>query len=191
MLKEIIKKCASLIGRDDIIVELEKKSFIDEIENPNLRFDIIRFMHYFNTISSGVFESHLKLEFCEKIASNSVGGISFNRFSRKVVKVLKIQDENGREINFTTSPFAVITNFNNRLFTVTYNYVPNRVNDLSDYVEEFPIDYETILCYGMIMEFLSSAGKYSESEFWRDKFCLLLFNLDSKRERRVKSTYCV
>ena len=191
MLKEIIKKCANLIGRDDIVLEIENKNSIEEIEDNNLRYEVIRFMHYYNTISSGVFEKHLKLEFCENIASNSVGELSFNRFSRKVVKVLNIQDENGREIKFSTSPFSVITDYKNCLFKVTYNYVPNRANDLNDFIEDIPLEYETVLCYGIIMEFLSSVGKYSESIFWRDKFCLLLFNLDSKKERRVKSTYCV
>ena len=191
MLKEIIKKCANLIGRDDIFIEIENKNSIEEIEDINLKYEVIRFIHYYNTISSGVFERCLKLEFCENIASNSQGELPFNRFSKRVVKVLKIQNERGREVKFSTSPFSVTTDSKNYLFKVTYNYTLSRANDLCDYVEDIPLDYETVLCYGIIMEFFSSIGKYKESDFWRDKFCTLLFNMDSKKERRVKSTYCV
>ena len=111
--------------------------------------------------------------------------------SKFPVKVIKVEDENGVKMDFYSTPNYIKVNSSNKLCFVTYKFLPLEVKDLSGKIIENSSINHRILCYGMIAEYFAGKGKLSESEFWNKKFTQELFNLKSKKERRLKSTFCL
>lgn len=193
MLKEIIKKCANFMGRDDIVRALEDstKNTFEDFEDDEIKYDLHRLMLCYNNVVTSVFENYLELIQTEEIATNSNGEIFYNYLTKLPVKIIQVEDMSKNLINFKANLKFIKTNYSNKLFTITYRYVPKEAKDLDDVIETFSPSYEMAICYGIIGEFLSFCGKYSESVSWKEKFENLLFNLKTKRERRVKSTYAI
>ena len=191
MLKDIIKRCAYLLNRIDISDTLVDVDEIEEIDDSEVKHDVLKLIDFYNSVSSSVFENYLELDFCEKILSNSESKISFDRFSKTPIKVLKVETENKNKVGFDCGVFDIIVPEPKRLYDVTYMFVPDRVYELESSTDFLPEIYQDIICYAVISEFLASISKYSESTYWREKFTSEIFKLNSKKERRVKSTYCL
>jgi len=191
MLKDIIKRCSYLLNRNDILRALDDADEIDDITDDEIKLDVIKLIDYYNTVVCSVFENYLELVFSEKILSSADSKICYERFSKMPVKVISVETELNNQVKFTKAPFCIFVPKSKELYNVTYRFVPKKVKDLGDKVECMPPLYRDIICYGILGEFLAGTSKYSESIFWKEKFTSEIFNLKTKKERRVKSTYCV
>lgn len=191
MLKDIIKRCAYLLNRTDIYDELDSAETLSDLETSDVKSEILKLIELFNIVSSTVFENYLGLLFCEKLLSNSESKISFERFSKTPVKVKKVETESGQKINFSSEVFAIKVSEPKKLYNVTYRFVPSKIYELDSSTSFLPEIYQDIICYAIMGEFLASISKYDESTYWRERFSSEIFEINSKKERRVKSTYCL
>ena len=191
MLKDILKKVANLLGRKDIAEELEKSDKLSDITCKSIQSDISNLIMNFNFIVSAIFEHYLDLIYCDKVASNSSGEIDYNKLSFHPLKIVKVEDESFYVMDFVSRCNYLKVCSPNRLYYVSYKFVPNPLGDLTDEVSFFTSEVERAVCYGVAGEFLSSNGKYSEANFWSEKLISELFKIKAKKERRVKSTFCL
>ena len=189
MLKDIIKRCAYFLNRDDIVKELDDADEIDEITDDKIKLEVLKLVDFFNIVSNSVFENYLELVFCEQILSNSDSQISFDRFSKIPVKVLNVETELGSTVNFSNNAFFVKVPSPKQLYSVTYRFVPGQLTELTDNTEFLPLIYQDIICYGILGEFLATISKFSESTYWKEKFTSELFKIKTRKERRVRSNY--
>lgn len=188
MLKDIIKRCAYLLNRVDISDALEEVNQISDLDGSDVKRDILKLIDFYNSVTSSVFENYLELTFCEKILSDGESKISFNRFSKTPVKVINIETESRNKVHFESSAFHIYVPEPKKLYLVTYRFVPNKIYELSDSTNFISENYLDIICYAVVGEFLASTSNYSESTYWRERFSSEIFKLNTKRERRIKST---
>lgn len=191
MLKDILKKVAVLLGRNDISAELDKSDKLMNITSVNLRNDISNLVMHYNFIVSAIYEHYLDLIYCDRVASNSNGEIALYKLSFRPLKVLTIEDDDFYKYDFFVRNGRIKVCSPNKLFLVSYKFTPEPVGDLSDELDFFTPDVERAICYGVAGEFLSANGKFSEANFWSEKLLTELFKIKSKRERLLKSTYCL
>ena len=71
MLKNILIKCLNLIGREDIILELEKYDSVNEIESADIKNEVIKLINTYNFVVSAIFENYIELCVTEKVMSYS------------------------------------------------------------------------------------------------------------------------
>ncbi len=191
MFKHLLIKCCNLIGREDISNELRTVESVDDINNAEIKNDVMKLISYYNYVSCSLYENYLKLFFTEKITSNSKSQIEYFVFSYKPIKIVKVEDENLEKVDFKEYPSFIITPAPKRDYYVTYRYSPLNVKHLAENIK-LPKDLdERVLCYGIASEFLASKGKFDESEFFNNKFLYEIFKIKSKKERRLKSTFCL
>lgn len=191
MLKDILKKVTTLLGRNDLTSELEKQDDFTKISSESIKRDIINLITHFNFIMSSIFEHYLDLEYCDRVASNSDCQISYNMFSFKPTKILKVEDESFYNFDFVAKCDYLRVCSPNKLFLVTYKFVPPPIQNLSDEVSFLNEQRERALCFGTASEFLCANGKFSEAKFWSDKMFSELFKIKTKKERLLKSTFCL
>jgi len=191
MLKNILINCANLIGRDDIVLELKKYEKLSDFNDENIKNDISKLLCFYNFITNSIYENYLDLVFCEKIMSDSKSSIDYFKFSKNPIKIIKVENENFKPIFFDVKPNCIITNYPNKLLYISYKFLPDAVNDLTDDISYLDRRLIRIVAYGIVSEFLASNGKISESESWNKKFLFELFKLKNNKERRLKSTFCL
>lgn len=191
MLKNILIKCANLLGRDDISTELNKSNKLNEITDNSVKNEIEKLICFYNFVTSLTFETYLNLTFTEKIHSDLNSKIEFYKFSKQPIKIIKIEKDNGEFVKFVSKSSFILTGVSNEPLNITYNFLPDDVKDFDENINYLDLKTMKILCYGIVSEFLASKGKYSESEFWNNKFLFELFKIKNNKERRLKSTFCL
>ena len=191
MFKNLLIKCCNLIGRDDIVEELKNANLIEDIVKNDIKNDIFKLISYYNYTVTSIFENYLKLEFYEKINSNYQSQIEYFFFTFRPIKIISVKDENMINQHFLVKPTFLQVNCPNKPYFVTYNYTPKEIKDLSDNIILPKIICEKTLCYGVVSEFLASKGKFEESEFFNNKFLFEIFKVKTRKERRLKSTFCL
>lgn len=189
MLKNIIIKCAELLNRDDIIDAIQTADDVSDIQNKQIQNDVTRLIHYYNFTLHAACENYLNLTSTETLESDQNKKIYFYQFDFMPVRILDVRDEGGKCMLFEVSTCFILTTSPNKLYKVTYKYIPPAIESLSEKTQ-FPENLsEKTLVYGIISEFLASKNQYSQSEFWRNKFLQDLFKLNIQKERRLKSTF--
>ena len=189
MIKQLLKKCAELINRDDILDSLKTTDSVDDISNTTIQNDIIRLISYFNFVVSNIFENYINLTETESLVSDENNRIYFSLFKKKPIKIISVKNPSNTNTHYSLHASFINTNSPNTEFNVTYNFVPSEAKDLND---EFEIPYNLntkIICYGIVSEFLASKDQFEKSEFWKNKFLYEIFKLKTKKERRLKSTF--
>lgn len=189
MLKNFIVKCAETLNRDDICGVLKFSSTLANIEDGQVKNDIIRLISYYNYISKTIFEDYVKISTTEAIVSDQNCKVGYFRLHHVPTKINKVYDKNMNEVDFETYPEFLKTNHPNKLFYVDYNYIFDDVNDLQDKIHYHFVP-ERIFVAGVVSEFLASKSLYGASEFWNKKFLDDLFSYKYRKERRLKSTFC-
>ena len=63
MFKDLLIKCCNLVGREDLSLEVENASKIDDILDISKKNEIINFFSYYNYVVCSIFENYLRLEF--------------------------------------------------------------------------------------------------------------------------------
>lgn len=189
MLKNFLIKCAMLLNRDDIIVALQNTNDISDIENEQIRNDILRLINYFNYTFSSLCENYLEITHTQPISSDSNKNIYYYKFDFAPLKILYIYDEFNNVVNFKIYSDHILLSESNKTYFVNYKYLPPEISTLDSELKISDI-LKKILCYGVVSEFLASKNLFNESEFWKTKFLNEIFKVRNKRERRFKSTFC-
>lgn len=190
MLKNLLKKCAETLNRDDIVQTLNKTNDLSEIDDGQIKNDIYRLISYFNFISKTICEDYSLLKETESILSSPTGQIEFFKFHHTPTKIIAVFDLNMNKKNFLLYPESIKTNVFNEMIYVTYNYILPDKQNLTDKLEITKLVPEKIFVYGVLSEFLASKNQFEASEFWKNKFMFELFKIKIKKERRFKSTFC-
>ncbi len=192
MFKDFLKKCASVLNRDDIYDELSSKTELSEIANQQIQNDIVRLINYYNFILKAVCEDYIELVETETIFSNNEGRFYYSNLTFEPVKILNVYDINLNEIRFIPYPEFIDLYKANETYMVKYKYLPKDIVDLNSNIETKATKAipDKLLIYGIVSEFLASKNKYNESEYWKNKFMYELFKYKLKKGRRLKSTFC-
>ena len=185
MLKDILIKSAELLGRDDIIAELNNPS---NQTNNSLQNDIARLISYYNFIVQNLCENYFQIECIDKIKSNKDRKIYLSSFSYQPLKILSIKDENTSRF-FTLNSTHILVPNPNTIYEVNYSYVPDQILDLNS-CEILPKNLpQKIVCYGIVSEFLASKNLYDESVFWNNKFMFEIYKTKTNSNKRLKATF--
>ena len=190
MLKDILVKCANILGRDDIVSVLNSTDNLDSVEDTHLQADISKLISYLNFTVNTICEHYLELTDIDKVKSNSEGKIFYHNFHHYPIKIIQVKDEKKFPTVYQVFTNFIVTDRPNRLFYVSYRYVPKLVLKLDEDIT-LPLKInENVICYGVVSEFLASKRKYNQSVYWKDRFMLEVYKLKVYRERRLKSTFC-
>ena len=190
MLKDILVKCANILGRDDIVSVLNSTDNLDSVEDTRLQADISKLISYLNFTVNTICEHYLELTDIDKVKSNSEGKIFYHNFHHYPIKIIQVKDEKKFPTVYQVFTNFIVTDRPNRLFYVSYRYVPKLVLKLDEDIT-LPLKInENVICYGVVSEFLASKRKYNQSVYWKDRFMLEVYKLKVYRERRLKSTFC-
>jgi len=190
MLKKTLIKCSQLIGRDDIILTLKDVNDADEIENSSIKNDVTRLINFYNFIVNSICENYLDLTYTESLSSDFERKIFYHDFYYYPIKIIEIADKNFGHRPFQIKSNFIITNEPNKIYNITYKYVPNAITKLSDCSSLTKTINDNIICFGIASEFLASKGQYNQSEYWKNKFLFEIFKIKTHKERLLKSTFC-
>lgn len=190
MLKDILIKCAEILGRDDIVSTLNSTDVLDSVQDAYIQQDISKLISYFNFTVNSICEHYLELKDVDRVKSNHEGKIFYHDFHHYPIKINQVCDQNKTPIHFQVYTNFIVTRNPNKLHYVTYRYVPKAILKLDDEVI-LPLKInDNVICFGVVSEFLASKGQYNQSQYWKDKFLLEVYKLKVYRERRYKSTFC-
>ncbi len=189
MLKDTLILCAELINRDDICDALINANAVEDIENNQVRNDVTRLIHFYNFSLNAACENYLNLVSTEFIKSDSNGKIHYYNFDYEAVRILEVLDECGKRVMFTTKLNYLLVNSPNKLYSVSYKYLPATIKNLTDKTNMPKCLPEKTLVYAIVSEFLASKSQFNQSDYFRDKFLTEMFKIKSKKERQLKSTF--
>lgn len=194
MLNDILIQCAEMIGRDDIAIFLQKQKdggFSDNYDcncnEKNMICDINRMIDSFNFTTKSLSEEYFELIKIEKFSSDSERKIFYHNFSSAPIKIISVRDENNRIVNFTAKTLHLEVPSAFKIFEVKYKYSLPTIRKLNEHTFLPKNVNSKIICYGVASEFLLSKGEMEKSQYFRKLFIDALFNIKSKRERRIKS----
>lgn len=190
MLKNLLKKCAETLNREDIVQALSKTDDLSQIDDGQVKNDIFRLISYFNFISKTICEDYSLLTETESILSSATGNVELFRLHHTPTKIISVFDLNMNKKSFVVYPEVIKTNVFNEMIYITYNYILPDKQKLTDKLEITKLVPEKIFVYGILSGFLASKNQFEASEFWKNKFMYELFKIKIKKERRLKSTFC-
>ena len=185
MTKDIIKLSATLLGLDEIVNYLDKKtSTLTSQMQSNLQ-DLTTFTSY---ILREITKEYIPLSHTEEIASDSQCQISFSKLSKKILAVKDIKDSFGNSATFNLYPDYIKVGFPNKTYTITYNYTLGPISSVEQSLTlPLGLDYFTV-SYGVASEYALSRLLYSEADMWESKFKNSLESVRSRvGERRFYS----
>lgn len=188
MLKNLLIKCASMSGREDLVSKIEQATSLADISS-EFKNDVKLLIDCFNGVMSKTFEFYLELYTSENIVSNAEKQIVYSNFSKTPIRIESVEDENKNPVSNVIRCYYIEVPKANEKYVVNYRYIPKFIRDFSDDISYIDSRLETVFCYGIVSEFFASKGNYTESEFYEKKFLTSLFNLKTKKERRLKSTF--
>lgn len=192
MLKNLLVKCAQMIGRDDLANYILSQSTEQGAgEQSALASDTARLLDCYNNATFLLFDSFLTLTKTEKVSANAEGKLFYYYLSSEPLRVVSVKKESGESIKFNVLPFYISTAYPFKILTVKYNYCPKRACSIFEELclpKSFP---DNLLCYLIVAEFLATKNELDRSEFFKQKFTDSIFNFKNKRERRIKSTFCL
>ena len=151
--------------------------------------DIYKMISYTNYILSDIFENYIYLNKDEEAISDENNRIYYSNLELTPTKILSVKTTNNINTLFSINATFISTNAPNQSFIINYNYIPNELKNLEDYID-FPLALNLkILCYGIASEYLASKDQFQKSEFWKNRYLYEIFKLKIKKERRIKSTF--
>ena len=181
MIKSLLIKCCSIMGRDDLVAELKNANSIDEIVKNDAKMDIIKLISYLNFVLTSIFENYLKLEFCEKVTSDIQGEIDYEILTYRPIEILKVEYTTLTPAEYIVKANFILTKHARKEYFVTYRYTPLHVHDLNEHIIFSNDLNDKILCYGIVAEFLAGKGKFEESEYFSNKFMYEIFRLKTHK----------
>ena len=191
MLKDILIKCFTLTGRDDLAIRLSGYNKILDITDQDLLKEVQSLISHFNFVSHSTFEHYLEFEKSNLVSSNDNRQIDYSKLSSSPVFIKGVEDENYKKVNYTAKTEFLLVPMANTAYYVIYNAIPDEVTELTSDTSHLSSLTEKIIIFGTVSGYLASKGKFAESEYFEKKFFNEAFKIKSKRERRLKSTFCL
>ncbi len=189
MLKNLLIKCAELLNRDDILETLKSIDDVEDIDNKQIQNDIVRLIQFYNFTVHAACENYLGLITSEMVKSDVNKKIHYHELNFTPVRILEVRDELGGRVLFDVSPTFILTCTGNKVYQVTYKYVPDCIEKLNEKTQLPRNLNEKTIVYGVVSEFLASKSQFNQSDYWRNKFLDDLFKINIHKERRIKSTF--
>ena len=191
MLKDILIKCFTLAGRDDIVSKISSCTKLSDIENGDTLREVQAMIGHFNFVTHSTFEHYLELEKCNLVSSNSSFQIDYGKLESSPILIKRVEDENYKSVRYSVKTEFVQVPRANTSYFVTYNSVPDEVLEMCDDTSFLSKTTEKIIIFATVSQYLATKGKFSESEYFEKKFFDEAFKIKSKKERRLKSTFCL
>ena len=191
MLKDVLIKCFTLAGREDIVSKLGACSEIFDLTDTGTINEINSLINHYNFVTHSTFEHYLELEKRELIQSNEKAEIVYSSLSETPVLIKNVENENSRTVRAMIKTNCIIVPKPNCFYYVVYNAIPKEAKSLSDDTSYLSRLTEKIVILGTVSQYLACKGKLIESEYFEKKFFEEAFKIKSKKERRIKSTFCL
>ncbi len=189
MIKNILIKCARMLDREDLCDELANANSIADIQNKQSKNDILKLISNYNYITNLVCTSLLDVTREDDFISDSNCKIYFNSFLFRPIKIVSVN--NFLSGDFKINNDSVVMDSPNRKYTIRYKFLLEDVNDFKTNFNFCELLPQHVLVLGIISQYLSTKGKYNESEYYYAKFMYEIFNLKNKKERRLKPSFCL
>lgn len=178
--KEVIKVCATFLGRDNVIEYLDNPSAICDTVVYNTVNTLTRLT---NTVVSELACNFLPMIQRETIAVNN-GKLSYTQLSETPLEILGVYDELGKEISFEITEKYVEVAY--PLVKVEYKYLP------SAYGLEDKIGFAdgkisvTALAYGVTAEFCLTEKAFEQSLLWHERYVDAVSKLNKPKNTLIR-----
>lgn len=184
MTKEILKLSATFLGLYDVVSFLNNPS---TNINEDIRNQLDELLVYMNYILREVTKEYYPLSYEEDIYSNEQCEISFQSFSKNIISIKEVINENNN-VTYNIYPTYIKVGKPNTKYLISYNYVLDSVKDINSELI-LPLGLEPfIICYGIASEYATSKLQYDEANMWESKFKNALQSLKFKViERKFNS----
>jgi len=161
-IKEIIVAAAELIG-DDAADGV--KGYLEEgVEGGEaLTKSLLRCFHL---VEKQLAEEYLPLK-REETVETDTGAVAYAALERKPLRIVKVTDEWGMSLRFSTH--ADYIKAQTGRLTITYTFAP----DEKEIEAEAELHYavtKRLCAYGVAAEYCLTAGLYEEAEVWEKKY---------------------
>ena len=185
MTKDIIKLSATFLGLSDVVDYLKDTNTSANQETLEKLDDLILFANY---VIREITKSYFPLSHTEQVTSNESCEIEFSKLSKSAIAIKSIKNTLNQCVTFNLYPSFIKVGFPERKYTVTYNYVPNKIQSLDDTLN-LPLGLGIeVISYGVASEYALSRLLYDEADMWESKFKNALENIKSKHgDRRFYS----
>lgn len=161
--KEIIKKSATLSGREDIADCLSKDDAVSTEETFSAIDVMVRLL---NMVISELSASFIPMITIESVSAKAT--LKLDSLDKKVIEILKAYDQNGNEVAFTTGYDHI--KVSSPIAKIEYRFHPDTyaLNDEIDYKErDIP---EAVIAYGLAAEFALSEGDFDRACSLHDRY---------------------
>lgn len=190
MVKDIINKLARMCNRNDIIFEISSLNSVSNIQDASIKSEVQLFIELYNAVAKLTFETYFELKKKDILCSNSSCEIPYYTFEHTPIKILEVESEKSEKVSFKAGASAIKLSSPNLNCVVTYCYVPSEVSDLTDETG-YSKTFENLIISGVLSKYFTIKGRAEEGKKFEEMFLRESFLLNSKRERRLKSTFCL
>ena len=170
--KEVLTLVLKNLSREDILSTSAFNTSSQTELNEEQKDTIENLINCLNDTIFSIAYIYLPFKTTEKIKVTNET-FDYNQLDKILIDIIKIKDENGVNIKFTTFPtFFRCKNGNH---TITYTYSPQQVSTLSDTlpIEEGKISTRT-LAVGTTSKFYLRRGMYQDANAWDLSFQRLM-----------------
>ena len=121
----------------------------------------------FNMVECGLALDYLPL-FAEDELLTVTDRLEFSAFTYAPVRILKVEDEEGRSVKYTLYPQYLKAERSGRL-KVTYTYTPDK-KDIEGDSDFCLLVSEHLFVYGVLAEYCMAEGRFEEASVWDKKY---------------------
>jgi hypothetical protein len=126
-----------------------------------------RLLYCFNTIENELALDYFPLK-TEVEVETEMGVVHFSGLDKKVVRILKVEDEWGNDVPFKIFPEYIKTQISGKV-KMTYAYIPNK-KELGEQ-SDFTLYASTrLFSYGMAAQYTLQNGSFEENAIWEKKY---------------------
>ncbi len=177
--KEIIKKTATLSGREDVAKYLSKNG-VTATEETLSAIDVM--VRLLNMVISELSASFIPMVTLERV--NGKTTLNFDELSKKIIEVLKVYDSNGKEIDFKLGYDHVKAS--SPIWSIEYKFHPDTYG-LQDeiYYKEKDIP-EAVIAYGLAAEFALSEGDFDRACSLHDRYVEGVHTICKPKNKKIK-----
>lgn len=177
MTKDIIKLSATFLGLTDVLDYLKNPVITLSTETENKIEDLILFTNY---VVREITKNYMPLLTEEEATSNKSCEIHFTNLSKNAIAIKNIKNGLGQKVTFNLYPTFIKVGFPETKYMITYNYTPEKIQNIDQTLElPFGLGSE-IVAYGVASEYALSKLLYNEADMWESKFKNSLENIKVK-----------
>ncbi len=180
LVKDIIKKSATLIGREDVVKYLN-----DELDNPteNTTSTVDVMVRLLNLVVNELAGSFIPLIITESVSASG-GKVYYSDLSHSPREILKAFDGQGKDRLISVGhTFARV---GCSQVEIEYSCFPSEVtveDSLAYSEKDVPL---RVLCYGLLAEYSISQGCFKDAVLWHDRYADAITELCKPKNVTVK-----